>query len=356
LRRSSQRSRALVVAAIVAAVALASTRALAADRVAVLRFYPSGGGATNAQLDAARAATREAVGLLHDVPPSDAELAAAEASVQDGTPDTSAEYRIAGQIAGTQWTVAGHIDAHGWTYRLELEACQVATGRVESLVREIDARQAAPQIAEMLTLLLRQPGVGDAIPPWDQGPAPPPAAAVVTTTRPALITTPPPAASPPVREPENEEYGMAHPFAVGVGGEAVDAFQRSSLARGASTAGFFTLTALYAVQRVPGLELVTDVAAGSSVPSSLRVDTGARYLGVLSRSAHLYAGLEGAFGVFIDLGGDEDVRYLLRGALPVIWAFSNSAQIEVYPTVAYAMGGTAPIGLAGGGARLVIRF
>ena len=145
VRRSSRRSRALVVAAIVAAAALASTRALAADRVAVLRFYPSGGGATNAQLDAARAATRDAVGLLHDLPPSDAELAAAEASVRDGTPDTSAEYRIAGQVAGAQWTVAGHIDAHGWTYRLELEACQVATGRVESLVREIDARQAAPQ-------------------------------------------------------------------------------------------------------------------------------------------------------------------------------------------------------------------
>ncbi len=355
MRHTSSHSRLVAVAGI-ATSAFVATSALAADRVAVLRFMGSGGGTTSTQLDAARAAARDAVGLVHDVLPNDAESKAAEAAVKDGTPDTSDEYRDAGKSAGAQWTIAGHVDAHGWTYRLEIDACQVATGRVESLARDIDARQAAPQIAEMLALLLRPQGVGDALPPWDQ---PPPNAIPVTpkpapsAPTPAPTPAPAPAAAP---APETEAYGVAHPFALGLGGEVLGAFARSSEARGASTAGVFTATALYAIESVRGLEVVVDLGVGSVGPTSFRADAGARYTFALLRDAHLYAGPEVALGAFFALGGDKDARFLVRGALPVIWAITNSVQIEAYPELAYAAGGTASLGFAGGGARVVIRF
>jgi hypothetical protein len=357
----SPRSRIVVVAGVVAAAAFASKGAMAADRVAVLRFMGSGGGTTSMQLDAARGATREAVGLVHDVLPSDAELKAAEAAVKDGTPDTSDEYRDAGKVAAAQWTVAGHVDAHGWTYRLEIDACQVATGRVESLAREVDARQAAPQIAEMLALLLRPQGVGDAVPPWDQSPPPvaPKPAPIVPTPLPlpapmALpAPTPPPVPSP---APEPDAYGVEHPFGLGLGGEVLAAFVRSKEARGSSTAGVFTASAQYAIESVHGLELVGDIGAGSVGPTSFRLDVGARYVLPIVRAAHLYAGPEAALGAFFALGGDKDARFLARGELPVIWAATSSVQIEAYPALAYAAGGTASLGFVGGGARVVIRF
>jgi hypothetical protein len=355
VRDTSLRSRVVVVAGIVAATCVA-TSALAADRVAVLRFTASGGETTSTQLDAARASTRDAVALVHDALPSDAEMKTAEAAVKDGVPDTSDEYRDAGKVAGAQWTVAGHVDAHGWTYRLEIDACQVTTGRVESLAREVDARQAAPQIAEMLTLLLRPQGVGDAVPPWDH-PAQTPPVAVVPKPAPIAPTPASAVAAPvPVPAPESEAYGADHPFAIGLGGEVLAAFARSSEARGSATAGVFTASLQYAIAAVPGLELVGDIGAGSVGPTSVRFDAGARYVLPIARAARIYAGPEAGLGAFLPLGGDKDARFLVRGALPVIWAATNSVQIEAYPELAYAAGGTASLGFAGGGARVVIRF
>jgi hypothetical protein len=351
MRRGTGPSRVVLLAGIAGLFTLASTRAWGADRVAVLRFTARGGETTTPQLDAARAATRDAVALVHDTLPSEADLAAAEAAVKDGTPDTTREYRDAGTIAGAQWTLSGHVDARGWTYRLELEACQVATGRVESLARPIDARQAAPQIAEMLALLLRPQGVGDAVPPWDQATAPP-------APIPPLAPPPPPyrPVVPSSPEPESQTYGSAHPLALGVGGEVLDAFTRSSVARGSSEAGVFSLTGLYAVRSVAGLELVGEVAAGSIGPTSLRLDVGARYVLGIVPSAHVYAGVEAAAGAFFPLGGDEEPRFSIRAALPVVWAATSSIQLEVYPELAYAVGGSASLGFAGGGARFVLRF
>jgi hypothetical protein len=135
-----------------------------ADKVAVLAFATSGGGTTSAQLEDARAATRAAVMQLHHALPNSSEMTTAEMAVKDGMADTSAEYRAAGRASSSQWTLAGHVDSHGPTYRLELEACEVDSGRVESLAREIDAKEATPQIAEMLALLLRPEGIGTAAP------------------------------------------------------------------------------------------------------------------------------------------------------------------------------------------------
>ena len=130
---------------------------------------------------------RDAIIAKGHVPPSAGEMLSAEQAVTDGTPDTSQEYRAAGKASGSQWTVTGRIDRHdapparlpdgteeeGYTtYRVELEVCQVETGRVESLAREIDPDEAPAQLAEMLGLLLRPGGDQERRAPLGQRGAP----------------------------------------------------------------------------------------------------------------------------------------------------------------------------------------
>ena len=134
---------------------LFASRTALADKVAVLPFI-SVGNATSAELAEARAAARAAVVALADTLPTDSEMLTAEMSAKDGLADTSDEYRAAGRASSSDWTVLGHVEQHGSTYHLEVDACQVASGRVESLAREIDPAQAAPQIKEMLAILRRR--------------------------------------------------------------------------------------------------------------------------------------------------------------------------------------------------------
>jgi hypothetical protein len=333
-------------------------RAADGERVAVLPFIANGGGSTSAELATIRAATRDAVGRIHDVLPSDSELKAAEREAKDGVADTSAEYRAAGRAAASQWTVAGHVDSRGGSYRLEIEACQVATGRVESLAREIDSKQAASQIAEMLALLLRSEGVGDTVPPWDQPNQPPPAAppsAVVPPPTPAPAPAPVPAApsQPPGPAPV---YAENHPFALGVGAEGLTAFSRASNAQGSPAAALVTANGAYALGGAPGLEVIANAAVSVAGPSSLWLDAGARYELAIVPRARIYVGPELAIGAFVSLGGDKDPRFLMRASLPIVVGLGERAQIEAYPALAYAAGGTTGLAFAGGGIRGVIRF
>src|SRR5215472_10875753 len=130
-----------------------------ADKVAVLPFL-SVGNATSAQLDAAGVATRTAAVQLGHKLPTDAEMLTAKMATKDGVADTSQEYRAAGRASSSDWTVVGLVEQHGASYRLELEACQVDSGRVESVAREVDTSRAAGQIGEMLAVLLRPEGIG----------------------------------------------------------------------------------------------------------------------------------------------------------------------------------------------------
>ena len=317
----------------------------------MLPFIATGGGSTSAELATVRAATRDAVGRIHDVLPSDAEMAAAEREAKDGVADTSAEYRAAGRVAGAAWTVAGHVNARGTSYRLEIDTCQVATGRVESLAREIAARQAAPQIAEMLALLLRSQGVGDTIPPWDQpNPAPPAAPAPVAAPPPS----PPAPVEPAVPPPPPPRYAENHPAALGIGAEGLTAFSRASGARGSPAAALVTADGVYDV--VGGLEMVANVAVSVAGPSSLWLDAGARYEFPIAPRARIFAGPEVAIGAFVDLGGDKDARFLMRAALPIVVGIGERVQIEAYPQIAYAAGGTIGLAFAGGGIRGALRF
>ena len=110
------------------AIVLVATPALA-DRVAVLPFPP---GDTRAE-----SATAAAVTAAKHAQPSPGEAASGKAAVKDGQADTSEEYRAYGAAASVDWTLRGTAIHRADGYRLELEACQVKTGRVELLAREI---------------------------------------------------------------------------------------------------------------------------------------------------------------------------------------------------------------------------
>ena len=165
-------------------VALSFACAARADKVAVLPFTASPG-VVKPELDQARSWTRDASIAKGHTAPNAQEMVSAEAAVKDGTADTSSEYLAAGKASGSQWTVTGHLDRHdappaklpdgteeeGYTsYRVELEVCQVDTGRVESLAREIDPDAAPAQIGEMLALLLRPEGIKNVQLPWEGAP------------------------------------------------------------------------------------------------------------------------------------------------------------------------------------------
>jgi hypothetical protein len=337
----------LAVALSFAAALPVSRAAWGADRVAVLRFE---GAATHGEIEAARAAARDAVVLVHDALPSDAELAAGEARVTDGSPDTAREYRAAGVAAGAAWTVAGHVDSHGWTYRLELEACDVSTGRVESLAREIDARQPVPLIAEMLALLLRPEGVGGTLPPWEAAGGPGP------MRREALPSAPaPPTATPaptPIETP-HERVDASRSFGAGLGVEVLGVFARAGAAR---VSGSATVHLAAAVAAIPGFALIADGSAGLvGSQTSSSVDLGGRYLLPVGASGHLAIGPELAFGAYF-LSGAQGARLLSRGEIVFAVFASADVDVEVYPETALTAGGTGSLWFAGGGVRAVLRF
>jgi hypothetical protein len=324
-----------------------------ADKVAVLPFGTSTGGTTSAQLDEARASTRTAILQLRHTLPSDSEMVTAQMAVQDGIADTSAEYRAAGRASSAQWTVAGHLDSHGVSYRLELEACQVETGRVESLAREVDLSQAPAQIGEMLVLLLRPEGIGNTDPPWTRA-APKPA--IPPPAPPQQAAPPPPPPQPAVPEDPSLAYAAGHPVGVGLGIGALAAVKRAENARGSATAGVLTASFGYAIEHVRGLELRAELTAGLLGPQSFTGDAGARFMLPLVRRARIFVGPEIGLGAFFALGGDRAARLLVRGALPIAWAPDERWQIELVPEVDYAGGGTSALFLAGASARAVYRF
>src|SRR5579859_3483970 len=120
-----------------------------ADKVLV--FHAQAVGTVSAEkLGEATKATAGAVTQLSHKQPSAAETTKAMATVKDGVADSKEEYLAAGKAASSDWTLVGRVEDHAATYRIELEACQVSSGRVESLAREIDPAQGQQQISEML--------------------------------------------------------------------------------------------------------------------------------------------------------------------------------------------------------------
>jgi hypothetical protein len=353
----SLRYRLVRVRACLTVAALLAAGPALADKVAVLPFI-SVGNATAADLDAARAATRTAVLALQDTLPTDSEMLTAEMSAKDGVADTSQEYRAAGRASGSDWTVLGHVEEHTGTYRLEIEACDVASGRVESLAREVDASRATTQIKEMLALLLRPAGIGNADIPWEHAAPPPPPPPTPVKPEPAVtvVRPPPPPPPPSSSTPPANDYSGGHPFAAGLGIAGLGALQRSPMAVGSSAALLGEVALGYAPNAVPRLELRGNFAAALAGPGSGSFDLGARYAIPIAPSVRLCFGPEADLGGFFTTGGDKTGRFLVHGAVFASVGVGEHLQVEVAGDLEYAAGGATALVLGGGTARALARF
>ena len=334
-----------------------------ADKVAVLPFSAANSSATKADLGAARTATQSAVVKVGHKEPTPSEMLTAEMAVKDGVADTSDEYRAAGRASSSQWTVSARVDPRSSGYRIELEVCQVKSGRVESLAREIDAPQAVAQISEMLAILLRPEGIANADIAWARtAPQLPPASpAPVALPAPAAPGADPAPASPAPLGTQQQPaaplaQGERYPFAVGIGLGALAAFVRPSNAQGNATSLFLSGSLGYAIDAVPGLELRADFGGAVAGPQALMAEAGARYLRVLEPKLHIYAGPEVEIGGFFTRGADKSGRFLARGALVGGIGLTERIAVELSGDLAVAPGGAGTLVFGGASARGVFRF
>jgi hypothetical protein len=345
----------VVQACLVGVTLLASAPALA-DKVAVLPFL-NASNATPAQLEAARGAAKTAVIAISDTLPTDSEMLTAEMSAKDGTADTSQEYRAAGRASGSDWTVTGHVEPRATSYHLEIDACNVSSGRVESLAREIDPARASQQIGEMLSLLLRPAGIANVDIPWEHvGPLPtptPPPTNEPPAPEPPVKVIPPPPPPAPAPIPDDQTYSGGHPFAAGLGLAGLGALQRPALAVGSSAALLGNVVLGYAP--IGGLEIRGDFTGALAGPGSVSCDAGARYAIPIARSLRLFFGPEVELGGFFTTGGDKTGRFLLHGAGFVSLGLGPHFQIEVAGNIEYAAGSSALV-LGGGTVRAIARF
>lgn len=371
--------RGLVRTATFAALLLAAPAALA-DKVVVLPFSPSAQSLKKPELEEARGWAKEAVRLRGHSLPSEAEVVSAERAVTDGVADTSQEYRAAGRAAGAAWSITGHVDRvdvpakaapdgtseDGYTvFRVELEVCQVESGRVETLLREVDGDEAPAQIAEMLALLVRPEGIANAELPWERRPrkkpkpkpAPPPA-----PEAPRQVT--PPTALP---LPEVPGYGSGHPLAIGVSVGVTNALVRPDQARGPSWAMPIGGVVGYALEDVRGLELRAAFSSQVLGPEAIEIAGGARYafmvlpmqrprLGPGGTCCRLFVGPELLAGAFVALGADKTARFVAHGAAFAALALGEQVQVEIAGDLAAALGGSGTLVLGGGTARALYRF
>ncbi|MEO7111646.1 MAG: hypothetical protein ABI183_14495 [Polyangiaceae bacterium] len=341
------------VAWLVASAALLFSTSALADKVAVLKFT----GADVSNDTAAHDATQRAVAARGNTLPNASEMVTAEVAVKDTVPDNSTEYIAAGKASTSDWTVAGRVGTNADGYHLELEVCQVQSGRVESLSRDVDPAQADQQINEMLALLLRPEGIANAAIPWERGvKKKPPPPKPVPPPPPPPPPVPPPPPPPPPAPAVRHTYAEHSPFAVGVVGEGLSAVSRPGRAEG--PVGSFELGGAlgYAIDAVPGLEIRADGEFAAAGPGAVFFDAGARYAFMLVPTARIFAGPEAALGGFFTTGADKATRFLARGSVVAGIGVGDHLQLELFGDAAAAAGGSGALIFLGGGARALVRF
>jgi hypothetical protein len=354
----------------VIATTLAFTVPSWADKIAVLPFTSSNN-VPRPELEEARRWTREAVTKKGHTYATENEMVSAEAAVKDGIADTSQEYLAAGKAVGADWTLTARVERNdhppaklpdgeeeeGYTtYRVELEACQIGTGRVESLSREVLPDEGPNDIAEMVGILVRPEGIAGVELPWRNAgvrrpkpkakPAPPP--------EPAPPPAPTTLAAPPAVRPV---YGEESPIAIGASVGVTNALVRPDNARGPSWAMPIGVVLGYALsESVPGLELKGNVTSQAIGPRALEVSAGARYALALVPGLRLFVGPELLLGAHVALGADKTARFLTHGSLFLALGITKNLQAEVAGDLAAALGGAGTLVLGGGTARVVVRF
>lgn len=349
---------------VLAAAFVALPRLALADKVAVLPLS-STNNVPKPELERVREWVRDGVVKAGHTFATNDEMVSAEASVRDGLPDTSQEYIAAGKAANAPWTVTARVQRNdvpastlpngateeGYTtYRLELEACQVESGRVESVSREILEDDAGPDIAEMLRLLVRPEGLSNAEIPWER------AGAKRPKPRPKPPAPPPPPPAPPPPAEPRPVYGAGHPLSVGAAIGVNTAFVRPDGARGPAAAMPVGGTVGFALESVPGLELKANIMAQALGPRALEASAGARWAFAPFGGTRLFVGPELLLGGLVALGADKTTRFLTHGSAFVAYGVTENLQLEVAGDLAAAFGGTGTLALGGGTGRVVVRF
>ncbi len=341
-----------------------------ADKIAVLPFT-SPNNVPRPELEEVRRWTREAVGKEGHTFATNDEMVSAEAAVKDGVADTTQEYQAAGKEVAADWTLTARVERldhppatlpdgtaeEGYTtYRVELEAYQMSSGRLESLSREVLPDEGPEDLAQMIALLVRPEGIANAELPWlgagvrrpksKPKPAPEP--------QPPPPPVPPRIEAPPAPRPV---YGAGQPIALGASIGVTNALVRPDNARGPSWAMPIGATFGYALpDSVPGLELKANLASQVIGPRAVELSGGARYALAPLRGARLFVGPELLVGAHVALGADKVTRFLTHGSLFLAYGIAENVQAEVAGDLAAALGGAGTLVLGGGTARVLVRF
>ena len=363
--------KALLSLLVTAACLVVALPALAADKVAVLPFS-SPNNVSRPELEQVRQWTRDAVARVGKTPATPNEMVSAEAAVRDGVADTSDEHVKAGRAASAEWTLTSRVERidnppatlgngtveEGYTtYKLEVEACQVATGRVESLSREITPDDATTMIGEVLALLLRPEGLANADIPWEHVGVPRPKPKPKAPPKPEPAPAPVPAPLPPAPREPRPVYGAGAPFAVGFAMGVTDAASTPSVGRGPTTSMTIGGTLGYALpEAAPGLEIRANVMGQAIGPKAVEISAGARYAFAPFGGLRLFVGPELLLGAHVASGADKTARFLTHGAAFVAYGITTNIQVEAAGDLAGAFGGPGSLLLVGGTGRVALRF
>jgi hypothetical protein len=341
-----------------------------ADRVALL---PSRGGTDPAARTALDADLQKALAALgHTLVPAPEVTAAVTTHVTDGVADTQEEYRAVGAATRADWVLVGSADPAVHTIRVELVACLVKMGRVEVVAREVEKTKEAPQVQEMLQVLVRPEGIGAGALPWEKlnptAPPPPPPPPPPKPAEPPPPPQPPPPPEPPPVPPVD---GKAHvDFPLGSTGDVWPPYSAGRRGFVSAITGFgipvarpapppgvtlpsgaaFTggIRGGYAIGDL-GFEPFAELGGNMAGPRALWIGGGARWMfaPALKRGADgvlagfpFYIGPEVNLGGFIKLGSPDTIgnggvysasasgHFMVGAALDMAIALSPSFALE----------------------------
>jgi hypothetical protein len=325
---------------IVLVLALAISGPLLADKVATTTAK---GTSPLAERSSMRATTELAAKGLGHVTVAESEVVQGEGAAGDKI-GTSAGLVAVGKVTGADWVVVPVVNGN----RLEIQACQVSTGRVESLVREIDPKSdPTTQVREMLALLLRPQGIADAPLPWDQK-KPAPSASVVPASSASVA---PSSSTVPKAPPPRYDEGGA--IAIGAGGGVADVIARPAEATGKRLAFGWNATLLVALPSRPWLEILGRISGVHGPGNALAGDVGARATYATSRFAF---GGEVTLGAFGQLGGAQTAQFAFGVSPVVAMAITRRVVLDLRPANLRVATGSGTVALLGADLALLFRF
>lgn len=339
-----------------------------ADEVVVLPFDGSGGisaAAAQAHAEESKRALSDALVRRGHTLPTSSEMVMVEVVTRSGTGTSHERCQAVGKVSGAQWVALGHVVDGGPTYRLELEICLVRTGRVESVVREIQPGRVLDQVEEMLVFLLQPGGIGHRDVPWAATEASTDFSAATASRRPegegsqASATPPVVPASPPASPPTSPitPHFDVHGDKAFFGGlEGKTALLRPESARGSGTSLGIQGALTYAIPRVRGLDLRASMGFSVVGPSAGWGEMGARFFWQPWSRWSVFVGPEAGLGGFLTLGADKALRPLLRGGGVVAVSLPSSLQVEGATSVSISPGGSGTLTLGSLELRVGKRF